>query len=94
MIRVAVVGDIGAGKSYVARQFNYPVFNADNEVAKLYRKNKKCFNKLKKILPKHITSFPVKKEKILKAIMHDQHNLKKIIKIIFYYKMTFFLFNF
>ena len=43
MIRLAVVGDIGCGKSYVAKQFGCPVFNADAEVAKLYSKNKKCF---------------------------------------------------
>ena len=48
MIRLAVVGDIGSGKSYVAKQFKYPVFNADVEVNKLYKTNKKCFIKLKK----------------------------------------------
>ena len=37
MIRLAIVGDIGAGKSHVAKLFGFPVFNADNEVAKLYR---------------------------------------------------------
>ena len=31
MIRLAVVGEIGSGKSYVAKQFGYPVFNADVE---------------------------------------------------------------
>ena len=40
MIRLAIVGDIGSGKSYVAKQFGYPVFNADEEVAKLYKKNR------------------------------------------------------
>ena len=39
MIRLAVIGDIGSGKSYVARQFGYPVFNADDEVKKLYKKS-------------------------------------------------------
>ena len=29
MIRIAVLGDIGSGKSYVAKQFGYPVFSAD-----------------------------------------------------------------
>ena len=82
MIRIAVLGDIGSGKSYVAKQFGYPVFNADNEVAKLYRKSRKCYNKLKKTLPEYIVSFPVKKIEISKAIIADQHNLKKIIKII------------
>jgi len=39
MIRIGIVGAIGSGKSYVAKQFGYPVFNADIEVAKLYRKS-------------------------------------------------------
>jgi len=82
MIRIAVLGDIGSGKSYVAKQFGYPVFNADTEVAKLYRKSRRCYNKLKTALPEHIVSFPVKKIEISKAIIADQYNLKKIIKII------------
>ena len=94
MIRIAVVGDIGSGKSYVAKLFGYPVFNADAEVAKIYKKNKKCFNKLKKTLPSYIFSFPLKKTEILKAITDGNHNLKKIIKIIhpeIKYKMDKFL---
>ena len=82
MIRLAVVGDIGSGKSYVAKQFGYPVFNADAEVAELYRKNKKCYYKLKKILPNYITSFPVRKINLSKAIMANRENLNKIIKIV------------
>ena len=82
MIRIAVLGDIGSGKSYVAKQFRYPVFNADAEVAKLYRKSKKCYNKLKKTLPKYIVSFPIKKNEISRAIMGSQNNLKKIIRIV------------
>ena len=82
MIRIAVVGGIGSGKSYIAKLFGYPVFNADIEVAKLYRKNRKCYKKLKKALPKYVRSFPVKKNKLLEAITDNQNNLKKIIKII------------
>ena len=82
MIRLAIVGDIGSGKSYVAKQFGYPVFNADAEVAKLYRKSRKCYSKLKKILPNYITSFPVKKIELSKAIIDNRLNLKKIVKII------------
>ena len=82
MIRLAVVGDIGSGKSYVAKQFGYPVFNADIEVTKLYKTNKKCFIRLKKLLPKYIISFPIKKTEIFKAIIIDQSNLKKITKVI------------
>ena len=82
MIRIAVVGDIGSGKSHIAKQFGYPVFNADAEVAKLYRKSRKCHKKLKKALPEYIASFPIKKNEISKAIMGGPHNLKKIVKII------------
>ena len=49
MIKIGIVGDIGSGKSYVAKQFGFPVFNADNEVRKIYRKDKKCYIKLKKL---------------------------------------------
>ena len=82
MIRIAVLGDIGSGKSYVAKQFGYPVFSADAEVVKLYRKSRKCYNKLKKTLPNYITSFPVKKSELLKAIMVNRYNLKKIVRIV------------
>ena len=82
MIRIAVLGDIGSGKSHVAKEFGCPVFNADTEVSILYKKSRKCFSKLKKTLPKHITSFPIKKSEISKAIIDSQKNLKKIVKII------------
>ena len=54
MIKIAILGDIGSGKSFIAKQFGYPVFNADREVAKLYRKSRKCYHKLKKKLPKSV----------------------------------------
>ena len=82
MIRIGVVGGIGSGKSYIAKLFGYPVFNADIEVAKIYRKNRTCYNRLKKSLPNYIRSFPVKKNKLSEAIIDKQSNLKKIIKIV------------
>ena len=82
MTRIGIVGGIGSGKSYIAKLFGYPVFNADIEVAKLYRENRTCYNKLKKTLPNYVKSFPVKKNKLLEAITDNQNNLKKIIKII------------
>ena len=82
MIRIGILGDIGSGKSYVAKKFGYPVFNADIEVGKLYKKDKKIFNKLKKILPKHISSFPINKNEISSAILANKFNLKKIVKIV------------
>ena len=94
MIIIGILGDIGSGKSYIAQSFGYPVFNADKEVAKLYKKDKKIFNKLQKALPEYLHSFPVKKSEILDAILAEKNNLKKIIKIVHYEikkKTNFFL---
>ena len=82
MIRIGIVGDIGSGKSYIARQFGYPIFNADLEVAKIYKKNKKCFLSLKKELPNFITNFPIQKNDIFKAIQSNKKNLRKIVKVV------------
>ena len=82
MIRIGILGDMGSGKSYVANNFGYPVFNADKEVSKLYKKNKKIFRKLNKKLPNHILSFPIDKIEVTKAILTNKSNLKKIIKIV------------
>ena len=54
MIRAAVIGGIGSGKTFVANLFKCPLFNADAEVKIIYKTNKACFNKLKKILPSYI----------------------------------------
>ncbi len=82
MIRIGILGDIGSGKSFVAKSFGCPVFNADNEVGELYKKNRKIFTKLNKALPKYITQFPIKKEEVTKTILANKNNLRKIIKII------------
>jgi len=82
MIKIGIVGDIGSGKSYIAKKFGYPVFNADKEVSKLYKKNKKIFVQLKKILPKFIQTFPLEKREITDAILSNRDNLKKIVKVV------------
>ena len=82
MIRIGIVGGIGVGKSYIAKKFGYPVFNADAEVSKIYRKNRKCFKKLKKTFPNYIFSFPIRRKELSKAIMKNKNNIKKINKIV------------
>ncbi len=82
MIKIGILGDIGSGKSHVGRCFGYPVFNADKEVIKLYKNDLKVFKKLAKSLPKFIYSFPINKSEITKAILSNNSNLKKIIKIV------------
>ena len=82
MIKIGIIGDIGAGKSFIANQFGYPVFNADKEVKRIYKNNRNCFVKLKKKLPKFITSYPIKKKDLKKAVLENKNNLKKIEKIV------------
>ena len=82
MIRIGIIGDIGSGKTFVANNFGYPVFNADYEVSKLYKKDKKIYLKLKKKLPKYIYTFPIDKNEITKAILKIKIILKKIINIV------------
>ena len=79
---IGILGDIGSGKSFVAKQFGYPVFNADNEVNKIYKNNKSCFRKLRSKLPKYIKSYPIKKIDLTKAILANKGNLSKIVSIV------------
>ena len=82
MIRIAVVGEIGSGKTYVSNLFDLPVFNADKEVEKIYNSNRSAFKKLKSKLPKFIISFPVQKDYIKNAIRYNSKNIKLISSVI------------
>ena len=78
MIKIALVGEIGSGKTFISKLFRYPVFSADEEVAKIYLKNKKIFYKLKKKLPRFFFKFPIKKKELINAILENSNNIKKI----------------
>src|SRR6056300_1294141 len=73
MIRIAVLGDIGSGKSFFAKQLKIPVFNADQVVSDLYNGDKRLFLKLKKIFPKQINSFPI--NKIVHPLVREKMNI-------------------
>ena len=79
---IGILGDIGSGKTFIAKQFGYPVFNADNEVSDIYKRNKLCYKKLRKKLPKYIKTYPINKIEITKAILANKYNLGKIITIV------------
>ena len=79
---IGILGDIGSGKSFIAKQFKCPVFNADKEVNKIYKKNKSCYKKLINKLPKYIKSYPINKTEITRAILANKNNIKKIVSIV------------
>ena len=82
MIRIGVIGEIGSGKSFIAKLFNSPVFNADREVNLLYRNSRECFKKLNKIIPNFVDKFPISKKQVIKAISNNKNNLKKISSVV------------
>ncbi len=94
MIIVGILGDIGAGKSFVAKNFGYPVFNADKEVSDIYKYDRACYRKIKKKFPNFIKSKILLKNELVLAIKHNKKNLKKISSIIHPIvrkKMSYFL---
>ncbi len=82
MRRIALVGDIGSGKTFFSKLFRYPIFNADLIVSNLYKKDKYLFTKIKKRFPQNISSFPLKKGELLKIILQQPNNLKILGEII------------
>ena len=76
------MGDIGAGKSFVAKQFGVPVFDADKEVRLIYKNDKFCFKKIKRKFPEFIKSKIIKKNELGVAIKANKRNLKKISDIV------------
>ena len=82
MKRIALVGDIGSGKTFYSKLFKYPVFNADLVVSNLYQKDKSLFRKIKKKFPNKISNFPLRKQEVLKIIFQKQKNLNILGKII------------
>ncbi len=82
MIKIGILGDIGAGKSFVAKQFRSPVFDADKEVRQIYKYDKSCYKKIKKKFPLFIKSKIIKKNELGVAIKANKKNLKKISDIV------------
>ena len=82
MIRIAILGDIGSGKSFFAKQLRVPLFCADEVVQNLYNTSSSLFTKFKKAFPKNLEKFPIKKFELINIIIENPKNLKKIIKIV------------
>ena len=82
MIKIAILGDIGSGKTFVSKLFKLPVFNADKEVIKIYRSNKQCFHKLRKKFKNKKISFPINKKDLINLILEKKNNLKIINNIV------------
>ena len=82
MIKIGILGDIGSGKSFIAKQFRSPIFDADKEVRQIYKNDKSCYKKIKKKFPRYIKSKTIKKNELGFAIKANKKNLKKISNIV------------
>ena len=82
MIRIAIIGSIGSGKTYISKLFGFPVFNADEIVSKIYSEDKNVFIKLKKKLPNNFNKFPINKDELINTILRNKKNINKISSII------------
>ncbi len=82
MIKIGVTGSIASGKTTVAKMLSgrkYPLFNADREVSRIYKKNsfkEKIYKKFKLKNKKNI------KKKIKKIVSTNKNSLKNLEKII------------
>ena len=65
MIRLALVGGIGSGKTFISKLFGYPVFNADDTALK-YILIIKSFLQNKKYL--NFINPPIKKDQLIKLL--------------------------
>ncbi len=79
---IGILGDIGSGKSFVAKSFGYPVFDADKVVSLIYKNNYNCFKSLKKRFPKEISKFPIDKIELKNIILKKEKNIKIIGNIV------------
>ena len=82
MIIIGIIGKIGSGKTYIANKITKFNFNADKEVNKIYKKNKKFYNRIKKVFPNQITKFPIDKKELQRIVNKNKNNLKKLGKIV------------
>ena len=82
MIKIGVTGSIASGKTTVARMLSgrkYPLFDADKEVNKIY---KKILFKIKFIKSLNLKIKKILKNKIKKIISKNKKSLKDLEKII------------
>ena len=81
-MKIGITGSLSSGKSTASKilaKNKYPIFNADNEVAKLYKNTTFKIKIIKCLKIKEKTNL---KKKIVDLIIGNKSNLKKVEKII------------
>ncbi len=85
MIKLGILGPVGAGKSYVAQIFKnkgFPIFNADQEVSKIYKRNFLINKKISSYFNITLVNGKVKKEDLKTKLLEQPNKFKFLNNVI------------
>ncbi len=85
MIKLGILGPVGAGKSYVAQIFknkSFPIFNADQEVSKIYKRNFLINKKISSYFNITLVNGKVKKEDFKTKLVEQPNKFKFLNNVI------------
>ena len=85
MIKLGILGQVGAGKSYVAQIFKnkgFPIFNADQEVSKIYKRNFLINKKISSYFNITLVNGKVKKEDLKTKLVEQPNKFKFLNNVI------------
>jgi dephospho-CoA kinase len=85
MIKLGILGPVGAGKSYVAQIFKnkgFPIFNADQEVSKIYKRNFLINKKISSYFNIPLVNGKVKKEDLKTKLVEQPNKFKFLNNVI------------
>lgn len=85
MITIGVTGSIGTGKSYISscfKRLGYPVFDADDYVHQLMKKNQQVIEEIREIFPDAVVNNQVKRENLRPFVKGNPKELKKLEAIL------------
>ena len=81
MMKIAVSGSIGSGKSEVCiylRKLGYDVFDCDEENRKLLEENEKGYLKVKEVFPECFSEGMLDKKKLASLVFSSKEEKKKL----------------
>jgi len=85
VIVLAIVGNIGSGKTYISnifKHFGYKIFNADNCVHKLYKNSRKLNIKVSTVFKLNLKKERINTKDLINIILKKKYLIKKLNNIV------------